>query len=86
MANKSHIQLCGICQDNTSLQESFAPVYFLKIGGVQNHDTAVSFVNLVKTTPELLASDELYKHVHDDHDMSIHIPIRFLAYYAISLG
>lgn len=77
MANENRMQLCGICQDNASLQEAFgrgadfALAYFLKIGGFQDRDAAVSFVKLVKKTPELLASDELYKHIHDDHDMLI---------------
>ena len=75
MADENRLQLCGILQDEASVREvfgrgtDFALKYFLQVGGFQDRAAADSFVNLVKRTPQLLASDELYKHIHDDQDM-----------------
>ena len=71
MADENRLQLCGILQDEASVREvfgrgaDFALRYFLQVGGFQDHDAAASFVHLVKRTPQLLASDELYQHTHD---------------------
>lgn len=71
MVDENRLQLCGILQDEASVREvfgrgaDFALRYFLQVGGFQDHDAAASFVHLVKRTPQLLASDELYQHTHD---------------------
>lgn len=71
MADENRLQLCGILQDEASVREvfgrgaDFALRYFLQVGGFQDHDAAASFVHLVKRTPQLLASNELYQHTHD---------------------
>ena len=71
MADENRLQLCCILQDEARVREGFgrgadfALRYFLQVGGFQDHDAAASFVHLVKRTPQLLASDELYQHTHD---------------------
>ena len=75
MADENRLQLCGILQDEASVREvfgrgaDFALRYFLQVGGFKDRAAADSFVDLIKKSPELLASDELYKHIHDDQDM-----------------
>ncbi len=77
MADENRMQLCGIHQDDASVREAFergpdfALSYFLEVGGFQDRDSAVSFVNFVRKSPKLLASDELYKHIHGDRDMLV---------------
>lgn len=67
---ESRMGLTGILQSAASISEAFgrgaefALRYCREISGFQNWDAANTFVELVSKDPALLASEELYEHIH----------------------
>lgn len=69
--DESRISMARLLQDARSVEEAFsrgdefALSYFLKVGGFRDKAAADKFVNLVIANEKLLASNELYEHIHE---------------------
>lgn len=69
--DENRMKLSKIQQDEGCVEEAFsrgdefALSYFLKVSGFQDKNAASKFMDLIITSEELLASNELYEHIYE---------------------